>query len=226
MPTPTLVTAMLTRNEAAPDRYLRRVLARCREFSDDIVVLDDGSTDDTPKIAAGFGALVVPRIGDEAAWGHEAPARAALWEHAARRAGPDGWVLVCDADMLLEGDPRPLTLSWAVSAWAWTLRDCWDDEAMFRVDGAWGAGPVVPRPWLFRPSALTEPALWPARGVHCGHAPVNFPASCGIAPASLYWRHLGWLNREHRVRKAAQYAAVAGQLTEFERAHAASILDA
>lgn len=218
-----LVTAILAKDEAGPERYLARVIARCMEFSDDVLLLDDGSTDATRDIAADLGCVVQVRSG-VAAWGAEAPARAELWERAATLAG-DGWVLVCDADMVLVGDPRPLTLSWDCHAWAWPLVDLWDSEQTFRVDGPWGHGPTTARAWLFRPSALTEPARWPARGIHCGHAPLNFPGPCAVAPAGVYWRHLGWLTREHRERKFAQYSAQDSQLTPFERAHVASILD-
>lgn len=223
-----LVTAILARNEASEDRYLRRVLARCAEFSDEIVLLDDASTDDTATLAESFGARVTVRSGPNA-WGEEAPARAELWRLAAEAAG-DGWVLICDADMLLVGDPRPLMQSWEAAAWAWPLADLWDSETTFRVDGPWGMGPVTPRPWLFRPSAARKGfvAQWNMRGVHCGHAPANWPEAgpfC-VAPSDTYWLHLGWAKPEHRACKAAQYATVQDQLSPFERAHAATILDA
>ena len=227
MTRPRLVSAILARNEAAPERYLRRVLARCAEFSTDILVLDDGSTDDTAEVARTAGCFVVTRTATPA-WGAEAPARRDLWERAAALAG-DGWVLVCDADMELVGDPRPLTQSWDVGAWAWPLCDLWN-EREFRVDGAWGFGPRTPRPWLFRPSALPPAitALWPTRGIHCGHAPANFldHVACGVAPSSTYWLHWAYATPAQRAAKHAAYATESAQLTPFEQQHAASILDA
>lgn len=220
-----LVTAILARNEAAPDRYLRRVLARCTEFSDVVLVLDDASTDDTAQVARDMGCVVATRDAEHA-WGIESPARRELWERAADLAGPAGWVLVCDADMVLVGDPRPLCDSWVCDAWGWPLADVWDDERWARVDGPWGFGPVTPRPWLYRPSALRAPAQWNPRGVHCGHAPANFGGVMGVAPPDTYWIHLGYLKPEHRVAKHAQYAKIADQLDAFEQTHAASILDA
>lgn len=218
-----LISAILARNEAAEDRYLRRVIARCMEFSDDVLVLDDNSTDATRDIAAEMGCVVHVRA-DVVAWGAEAPARAQLWDAAAELAGPEGWVLVCDADMLLEGDPRPLCASWGVTGWAFPLVDLWDSEETFRVDGPWGHGPRTPRPWLFKPGALREPPVWPDRGVHVGHCPSNWLGPTGVAP-DLFWRHLGWMKREHRQSKYTQYMSVRHQLTPFELAHAESILD-
>lgn len=222
----TLVTAILARNEAGPDRYLRRVIERCKTFSDTVLLLDDGSTDDTVAVAEALGCVVYRYQADTSCmWGTEAPAREQLWNLAANLAG-DGWVLVCDADMLLEGDPRPLTQSWDAAAWAFPLVDCWDSEETFRVDGPWGFGPRTPRPWLFKPSALTAAAEWSLRGVHTGHAPANF-AQAGpcFATTDVYWKHLAYVTRDARVRKMEQYKSVMDQLSVFERDHALSILD-
>ena len=222
---PRLVTAILARNEADESRYLRRVISRAKEFSDAVLVLDDQSTDNTAQVARDLGCVVETRSADSA-WGAEAPARRELWERAATLAG-EGWVLVCDADMVLRGDPRPLTDSWAVASWSFPLVDLWNSEHTARVDGPWGYGPRVPRPWLFRPSALQAAPEWSVRGVHCGHAPANFDLAgpCGVADDLLYL-HYAYLQPEHRVAKHAAYMRIAGQLSEFERAHAASIVDA
>src|ERR1041385_9472163 len=86
----TLISALLVKNEA--DRYLERVLRRCLEFSDKVLVLDDRSTDRSAQLATDLGCLVKGRsilAGD--AWGKEAPARAELWDWASQEAG-DGWM--------------------------------------------------------------------------------------------------------------------------------------
>ena len=218
-----LVTAVLTKNEAS--RYLPQVLARCKEFSDRILVLDDGSTDDTVKVAEAAGCLVKQRP-QSGMWGNESPARAELWERGAKLA-KDGWLLICDADMILEGNPRDLIDTWDLSAWAFVLWDCWDGEYQARVDGPWAFGPQVPRPWLFRPSVCVNGApQWSGRGIHCGHAPTNLVGLVGVAPPDqYYWRHLAYSKKEDRVKKHAQYLGQAHLLSEFERSHAASIND-
>ena len=218
-----LVTALLVKDEA--DRYLTRVLQRCLEFSDEVLVLDDGSTDDTIKIAQDLGCLVKQRP-QSGMWGNESPARAELWERGAKLA-KDGWLLIADADMILEGNPRDLIQTWDVGIWAFVLWDCWDGEHQARIDGPWQHGPMTPRPWLFRPSVCIQGApQWSSRGLHPGHAPLNLCGVGGIAPPdTYYWRHLAYLKKEDRVRKHAQYLGQANQLTEFERLHAASIND-
>jgi glycosyl transferase family 2 len=229
-----LVTALLVRNEA--DRYLKRVLERCAAFSDEVLVLDDGSTDATVQVAKDMGCIVKQRVEKAAWWGGgmggecralESGARRELWERGSKLA-KEGWLLICDADMLLEGDIRPLCQTWELNTWAFPLYDLWDGEQTARVDGAWSYGPITPRPWLFCPSRVPQGwhAEWPTRGIHCGHSPANWPMMCGIAPSDTYWLHLAYLDKQHRAEKHAKYMAIAKQLTPFEQAHAASIIDA
>src|SRR5690242_13980569 len=217
-----LVTALLCKDEK--DKYLERVLRRCHEFSDEVLVLDDGSTDGSERLAWGLGCGVRKRV-NAGMWGNEAPARAELWDWAAEVAG-DGWVLICDCDMLLVGDPRPLCQSETVNSWSWVLYDCWNEERFYRQDGFW-MGHTTARPWLFRPSRLGyDRPMWPARGIHTGHAPANALLRPGVcSPVELYWLHLSFMNREHRLRKLEQYMSQAHQLSPFELAHARSVGD-
>lgn len=214
------VTAMLVRNEA--DRYLQQVLDHHGLWGP-IVVLDDGSTDGTYDLCRAHPAVgVLERRTDTPAWGAEAPARARLWELASRYAD---WVLVADADQILSADPRPLCASLAVNAWAFALYDLWDDDH-YRADGFW-RGHEFPRPWLFCPGRVPPDfsPVWPARGIHCGHAPANFPLVAGTAPPEFYWLHYGYADPIDRDRKLARYRSQYHQMTEFEKAHAESIAD-
>lgn len=218
-----LIAAILARNEAGEDRYLARVIRDAWRWADDIVMLDDNSTDGTPELARNLGCKVYTRDNQTPMWGAEAPARAQLWDLAAQHAG-DGWVLVLDADMILSGDPRPLTASWDVDAWAWPLYDLWDSEETYRVDGAWAHGPVTPRAWMFRPSTLREPAHWRDSRLHTGHCPANFAGLVGLAPQTA-WLHLSYVKPAHRRAKHTQYLQHRASLTPFEVAHAESIAD-
>jgi hypothetical protein len=194
------------------------------EFSDAVLVLDDGSTDGSDRIAWRLGCDVRRWTG-ETMWGTESPARAELWDWAAREAG-DGWVLIADADMLLHGDPRPLTLSTQCNAWSWVLYDCWNEERYYRCDGFW-RGHEFPRPWLFKPGAMEcDPPIWGGRGIHAGHCPANATLRAGIVqPDRLYWLHLAYTTSQARIKKKAQYLEKRHLLSPFELAHAESIGD-
>lgn len=216
-----LVTALLCRNEA--DKDLRRVLTDAGRYSDTILLLDDGSTDDSVAVATACGATVRVRA-QHGMWGNESPARAELWAWGAAVAG-DGWLLIADCDMLLQGDPRPYTASWECNTWSWPLYDLWDSETTYRCDGYWQAH-LHPRPWLFRPSMQPHgwSPTWADRGLHVGHMPQNWLSLPGIA-TDLAWLHRAYLTKSRRCSKYEQYVGNGAHLTSHELAHALTIRD-
>lgn len=226
MPSPKLFAAILTRNEGSRDRFLSAVLARCTQICDEIVVLDDGSTDQTVETCKGFGAEVtirdahVPR-----AWGEEASARAELWDLATARCTEKDWILVADADMVLHGDPRPLMASRDVNAWAWRLYDVWS-EKHFRDDQYW-QGHNHARVWMVAPKRVPNgwTPSWERTGLHVGHIPPNLPMIAGLPPPDIYWLHLAFSRPDLRQKKAEQYLSKSHLLSEHEIAHAKSILE-
>lgn len=221
-----LVSAVLARNEAGPDRFLRRVLTRCLAFSDTVVVLDDHSTDATPDIAREMGCVVETRTALDHAWGHEGPARRELWELACRYAtGPNDWILICDADQVLVGDVRALCRSRDVNCWAFVLYDLWS-ETEYREDNFWQAH-QNPRPWLYAPHRVPQGWVpqWNDAGLHPGHAPINYPMEMAVAPTDTYhWLHYSYSTPALREKKHAQYMAQAHLLSPHQKAHADSIL--
>jgi tetratricopeptide (TPR) repeat protein len=94
--TTTISACLIVRNEAL---VLERCLSSLSGVVDEIVVVDTGSTDATPEIAAGFGATICRH-----AWQDDFSA--------ARNVGLDAatgdWILVIDADEYLAADSRPL----------------------------------------------------------------------------------------------------------------------
>ncbi|MBT9253358.1 MAG: glycosyltransferase [Brockia lithotrophica] len=90
-----LSVAMIVRDEA---EKLPRALTSVRDFADEIVVVDTGSADDTPEIAAAHGAQVF-----SFPWrGSFAEARNASLERCRGR-----WILVLDADEWLTTESGP-----------------------------------------------------------------------------------------------------------------------
>jgi glycosyltransferase involved in cell wall biosynthesis len=92
-----LSLCMIVRNE---ERNLRRCLKSVRGLAGELIVVDTGSTDATRRIAAGFGAEVIPfdfTVVDFAAARNRA------------LAGARGkWILMLDADEMLDGASVPL----------------------------------------------------------------------------------------------------------------------
>ena len=216
-----LIGAVLARNEA--DKFLKPVLTRLLAVCDSVLLLDDNSTDDTYKIAKTLGCSVKKRT-KPPMWGQESSARQELWDWAVSRCGQDDWVLVCDADQVLVGDPRPLMKSWEANTVLLRLYDLWTPNE-YRCDGFWQAH-LYPRAWMFAPHRVPQDYVpqWNERGIHCGHAPANFPIVALHDPA-CYFLHRAYENATLRKVKYDAYMARSDQLAPHEVAHAQSILD-
>jgi glycosyltransferase involved in cell wall biosynthesis len=91
-----LSLCMIVKNE---ERKLRRCLDSVRDLAGEIVVVDTGSTDATPRVASDCGARVIP-------FDFARVDFAAARNHAIARAG-GRWVLMLDADETLDGAGAP-----------------------------------------------------------------------------------------------------------------------
>lgn len=87
---PSLTLCLIVRNESY---FLERCLSAAREFVDEIVVVDTGSTDNTREIASRF----TDRVLDYQWHDHFADARNYSIQHAS-----GDWVIVLDADEVIE----------------------------------------------------------------------------------------------------------------------------
>lgn len=219
MARPSLVVALMVRNEA--DRYLRSALSAWSDFADEIVALDDGSTDATPDLLAEFGCDVIRWTGDRA-WGAEASPRAALW-NAAVETGAD-YIMALDADMVPMRSPKPL-LAGGVDGVLFGLFDLWSlDPLTYRDDHHW-QGHRHPRLWLTRRGEKVD-GPWTDRGLHVGHFPPSLKLERVLwAPIEYAILHYGYADPEDRQVKAQQYLDKQDVLMSHEIAHALSITD-
>ena len=217
----------MIRNES--ERFLRSALDVWATFSDEILILDDSSTDNSKAIAEDAGACVLDAEMESLAWGREAPTRALLWEHAVSHSSEGDYIFILDADMIPAQSPRPL-LDAEPDAVAFALFDLWgeteDGRRFFRNDSLW-RGHLYPRVWLVKaPKKPQEPWEWSTRGIHTGHFPVNLPLErVMVAPREYSLLHYAYVSDDLRQEKASRYASVWDDLTAFERTHASSILD-
>ncbi|MDX2146418.1 MAG: glycosyltransferase family 2 protein [Planctomycetota bacterium] len=83
-------------------RYVRGVLERVLQHTDDVLVVDDGSTDDTPKIVGELGVNVIRRLGNR---GYGRSLRDAFnWAIAEKY----DWIVTMDCDEQHEPEALPL----------------------------------------------------------------------------------------------------------------------
>ena len=170
-----IITATVVKDEC--ERYLPSCLDCWSDFSDKIVLLDDGSTDGTKELCAGYEKVEwfnLPDILD--LWGHEAPHRAALFNKAMGSGQAGDVVFWLDADMVPARDPRELFEIESVTQWAFPLYDLWGTDVnsrlRFRTDTYWH-GHVNPRIWAIRIPRTFDPISleWSnPRGIHSGQS--------------------------------------------------------
>lgn len=212
-----LTVASVVRNEA--DRFLSRAISSWQQFSDRIVVLDDGSTDETPEILDSFGVewrSRPPHDADDYGDGEWA-VRAELWEWTQDA----DWVIHLDADQTLSSDPRPHLREPRV---AFRVFDLWSADT-YRSDAWWQGHSRCWWPAVHVPSvpADFEPK-WPRRQWHSANFPPNLPGKIHSTPLECSVLHYAYASPELRAKKAEMYADLAPHLTAKEQFHAKTIL--
>jgi glycosyltransferase involved in cell wall biosynthesis len=198
-----LVASAIVRNEA--DRYLAVWLDHLLTFCDQVVLLDDASTDATRDIALAYPeAVVLPNTG-RAFFEHESDARNLLLRHTLQ-AGAD-YVLAIDADEFV-GDTLALreAILGDAPVYALWMREVWKDDGDrlgLRVDGLWGDRRC---PLLWRVPARSSGQQWriPRRKLACGREPLAIRRQRGIdTGVGVY--HYGWTRESERQVRAARY---------------------
>lgn len=208
------------RNEE--NRFLSQLLPIWTEISDEILVLDDNSTDATRGLCESFGAKVTTRTEGSKAWGNEALARAELWEI--------GTKSECDNLLFLDADMVPSRTIPAIPghSLAFYLYDLWStDPLTYREDHFW-QGHNRARLWQVPNPLHNDGWKWNARGLHCGHLPSNLqPFSQVTLPRdTCSLLHFSYSSPKLREEKEAKYKDEEQILTPSELAHASSITDA
>ncbi|MFI5936454.1 glycosyltransferase [Actinoplanes sp. NPDC051494] len=196
MSCPLLAASIIVRDEA---ELLPACLESLAFVVDEIHVHDTGSTDDTPEIAARYGAGVTrggwsddfAAARNEAQREHPATWVPATWV-------PATWVLAVDADHRVTADPRALRR---------VLAEATTDALTVEVDDAHHSGSYRQlETRLYRPDRLS----WSGR-VHerlirpDGSAPERTP----VPVTALRLRHLGHATYPDRIRRAERNLALA-----------------
>lgn len=126
-----LTAMMQVRNEAG--RYLEQVLEELSEFVDDIVIVDDGSTDNTAQLCRSFAKVTKLVTLETSLFNREWQLRQTLWNLAVST-NPD-WLLSVDADEFYEeAAKREMRRLIDQDVYDWVS---------FRLFDFWGAPPII-----------------------------------------------------------------------------------
>lgn len=223
-----VTVAMPVRDESG--RYLSEVLEAAEHYADRIVVLDDGSSDDSAQLAVSLGAEVFST--PEPLFRQEWRLRTLLWQIASSGTGASDWVIMLDADEIIDPPGAWLrgTLA-AVAEQGFTMVsvpffDLWDDREHYRDDRLWTAHrrlwPIAVRPL---PGLDYRYAM---RDHHVGRWPTYALPTLGDHGCTLDGvriLHLGWLQRADRERKYLRYRELDPEGRWGSQAQYDSILD-
>ncbi len=220
-----LAILTILRDEA--HRYLAPLLNAWSQFADEIIAIDDHSSDASQSLLEAARATWRPSGIVGPMWGSEAAKREELW-NLGMKSNAD-WFIFLDADMIPASDPRSLmeldieTRPYGI---AFPLYDLWNlDPTLYRSDNFWQAH-THPRLWAVPKPDGSFRAKWSKRGIHCGHLPENLSLK-GIltAPKKFAILHYGYAHETDRKVKHKAYLDQTHQLSDIEHAHAESIID-
>jgi len=130
-----VVAMMAIYNEAS--RYLRRVLKHLFTLVDQVIVLDDCSTDEGPEICREFSKIHVFRPFNHRTEYQESDRWARLFQETAKWQ-PD-WILATAADQILDTSPKDFHILLSkedISCYCFSVYDMWT-ETHYREDEYW-----------------------------------------------------------------------------------------
>ncbi|MFA5385618.1 MAG: glycosyltransferase [Eubacteriales bacterium] len=221
---PKLTAMMIVKNET--NRYLEEVIANTLYFCEEIVILDDHSTDNTVEIIDKLQKEYPGRIRlshARATWDNEGELRQELLDFALM-ANPD-WLIAIDADELYESgmvEEVQRIISQDKAVWVgFRFYDMWNKES-YRDDDIWPAGAIY-APRMFRVEKGIEYKIR-ERNRHCGSIPV-LPEGAYGTHSNIRVKHFGWARPEDRERKYYERVAEDPNSSMFPRKVYEAILD-
>ncbi|AWV35702.1 glycosyltransferase [Paenibacillus odorifer] len=218
-----LTAIMQVRNEAG--RYLEQVLEELSELVDDIVIVDDGSTDNTAQLCLSFAKVKKLVTLQSSLFNREWELRQTLWELAVST-NPD-WLLSVDADEFYEESAKRemrRLIDQDVYDWvSFRLFDFWGGTTHYREDEHWNIHTKHTRTLVrYLPNFHY---FFPKMDHHVPRLPLSYSVLPGFL-TELRVKHYGWaISPEELRRKYSRYLELDpegrwGSLEQYE-----SILD-
>ncbi|MCS1351934.1 glycosyltransferase [Mechercharimyces sp. CAU 1602] len=217
-----LIAVMQVRNEA--DRYLEQVLHSITPVVDEIVIVDDASTDDTVSICRSFDKVKKVVELSTSSFQEEWKLRQLVWETACD-CKPD-WILVIDADEIYEEQAlhklRELINQGEYDWYGFQFYDFWDGYTHYRQDHLWRSPHVKVTLVRYIPElAYTFPQM----NHHVPKIPLIYQQLPGKV-TDLRVKHLGWAGDEkERYQKYLRYLEMDPEGKYGSMAQYQSILD-
>ncbi len=198
---PPRITAGLRVKDGA--RYVDRCLGSLSAFVDDIVILDDGSTDDTLDLCRRY-----PKVTRLLEWPksffHEGMDRAVVLAMMADTKAD--WFLTMDIDEVFEeraSEVIPLLASDAsVALWEFPMYHFWNGRTHYRTDGEYGKAIEGGHRGLYR----NQPGLYyPPLKIHCA---ALLGVEGAIRQSNLRIKHYGYADMDELRQKCIRYEQI------------------
>jgi glycosyltransferase involved in cell wall biosynthesis len=201
-----LVASLICRNELG--RYLRECITSLQEFTDEIRVLDDASTDGSFEWLTEQERVEVLQFPVSRFFVHEGRARQALLEWTWQANPTHVASFDCD-ELISDGAALRATIGREPEQpiWSVTMCEVWgadEDGLRIREDSGWRSHEV---PFVWRAPAKNENA-WRImdRKLACRRVPTQILRSSSRAvPTGQSLLHLGWTNPRERATRLARY---------------------
>ncbi|GAH82917.1 unnamed protein product [marine sediment metagenome] len=190
---------MIVKNEE--HRYLREVLADLEEYVDEIVILDDGSTDDTIGLCKSFNKTFVETLGVSLFKINQRLARETLYKMTIER-NPD-FILGIDADEIFEyrfkQEVREMVdkpFHWYSFNWySFNRYDFWTPDSYHRIFPS----SMKSLRKLFKYCPKKYFSFTP--GPHCGSTPEWVRFNDQGQETDIRFKHFGFIRKEDRLAR-------------------------